>query len=39
MGTNQMMSEYSSTVTQILSGKELNTEGNVVHVLHILRFH
>lgn len=27
MGTNQMMSEYSSTVTQILSGKELNTEG------------
>ncbi|KGN58811.1 uncharacterized protein LOC101221367 [Cucumis sativus] len=27
VGTNQMMSEYSSTVTQILSGKELNTEG------------
>ncbi|XP_038905640.1 uncharacterized protein LOC120091608 [Benincasa hispida] len=25
--TNQMMSEYSSTVTQILAGKELNTEG------------
>ncbi|XP_022971327.1 uncharacterized protein LOC111470082 [Cucurbita maxima] len=25
--TNQMMSEYSSTVTQILSGKETNTEG------------
>ncbi|XP_022145528.1 uncharacterized protein LOC111014956 isoform X2 [Momordica charantia] len=27
VGTNQMMSEFSSTVTQILSGKETNTEG------------
>ncbi|XP_022983476.1 uncharacterized protein LOC111482066 [Cucurbita maxima] len=27
VGTDQMMSEYSSTVTQILSGKNTNTEG------------
>jgi len=34
-----MMSEYSSTVTQILSGKETSTEGNAVHLLKLLKFH
>lgn len=36
MGVDQIVSEYSSTVTEVVAGKDINAEGNYTHLLDMI---